>query len=123
VDTGATGFITDTILKSLKIMDKTDLDILIFYSPMNWLTQVERQGVPDNTVSVAKSLGRLNKKLSKVFAIICPIFEMSDFNALKSIEFKQILWKYNIPHFETIMEAGIALRHAAQYAQYLEKQS
>jgi len=123
VDTGAIGFITDTIIKSVKIMDKSDLDILVFYSPMNWLTQIERQGVPDNTNSVARSLGRLNKKLSKVFVIICPIFEMSEFNAKKSLDFKQILWKNNIPHFETIMEAGIALKHAIHYSQYLQNSS
>lgn len=123
IDTGATGFLTDTIIKSLKVMDKMDLDILIFYSPMNWLTQMERQGVPDNTNAVARSLGRLNKKLSKVFAIICPIFEMSEFNAKKSIEFKQILWEYKIAHFESIAEAGIALKHAIQYSRYLQNQN
>jgi acetyl-CoA synthetase (ADP-forming)/acetyltransferase len=123
VDTGATGFLIDTILKSLKIMDKTNLDILIFYSPMNWLTQIERQGVPGQTLSVARSLGRLNTKLTKVFTIICPIFEMSEFNAKKSIEFKQILWEHNIAHFETILEAGNALKHAIHYSQYLQNPS
>ena len=120
IDTGATGFITDTVIKSVKVMDKSDLDILIFYSPMNWLTQIERQGVPDHTTSVARSLGRLNRKLSKIFAIICPIFEMSEFNAKKSLEFKQLLWENNIPHFESIIEAGVALKHAYRYSNCLK---
>jgi len=123
VDTGAIGMIVDTIIKSLKVMDKANLDILVFYSPMNWLTQLERQGVPDNTNSVARSLGRLNRKLSKVFVMICPIFEMSEFNAKKSIEFKQILWEHKIAHFESIAEAGIALKHAVRYSNYVRNQN
>jgi acyl-CoA synthetase (NDP forming) len=122
VDTGATGFIIDTVIKSLKVMDKSNLDILVFYSPMNWLTQIERQGVPEHTMSVARSLGRLNRKLLKVFVIICPILEMTEFNAKKSIEFKQILWEHNIAHFESIMEAGVALKHACRYSNYLRNQ-
>ncbi|TFG04780.1 MAG: hypothetical protein EU536_03810 [Promethearchaeota archaeon] len=115
IDTGATGFIIDTVIKSLKLMDKADLDILVFFSPMNWLTQMERQGIPGHTMSVARSLGRLNEKLVKPFIIICPILEMSEFNAAKSLEFKKTLWKKQVPHFETIRDAATALIQAYHY--------
>ncbi|MHA1265030.1 MAG: CoA-binding protein [Candidatus Helarchaeota archaeon] len=123
VDTGATGLIIDPVIKAIKLMDKAGCDILVFYSPMNWLSQIERQGAPGHTLSVARSLGRLNKKLAATFIIICPILQLTEFNAKISLPFKEILWKRGVPHFETIARAAIALNHAVKYRQKWEKVS
>jgi acyl-CoA synthetase (NDP forming) len=122
VDTGAVGFIIDTILKSVKAIDTDpNIDIIVYYTPINWITQLERQGVEGNTLAVARSLGRLNKKLKKSFLIICPMFELSDFNAKMSLKFKETIWKSYIPHFNTIRGAAIALTQALQYSEYMQR--
>jgi acetyl-CoA synthetase (ADP-forming)/acetyltransferase len=123
VDTGASGFIIDTVIRALKIMDKAGSDILVFYSPMNWLSQLERQGAPGYTLGVARSMGRLNKHLSSTFLIICPILEMSEFNAAVSLKFKKALWKKHVPHFESITDAAMALNHALNFSATGEKRS
>jgi acyl-CoA synthetase (NDP forming) len=122
VDTGAVGFIIDTIIKSIKFIDKDpNIDTIIYYTPINWLTQMERQGVEGHTLSVARSLGRLNKKLEKLFFIICPIFEMTEFNAKMSVKFKEAITKKRIPHFESIEGAARALQHTCEYRAHLQK--
>ncbi|MHA1276170.1 MAG: CoA-binding protein [Candidatus Helarchaeota archaeon] len=116
VDTGAVGFIIDTVIKSIRYIDKDpNIDSIIYFTPINWLTQLERQGVEGHTLSVARSLGRMNKKLTKLFLIICPIFEMTEFNAKMSIKFKEAITKKYIPHFETIEGAVRALNGAYHY--------
>ncbi len=121
VDTGATGMIIDTVIKSIKIMDTDNIDIIVFYVPINWISQVERQGAEGFTASIARSLGRTSKNLRSLFAVICPIFELSEFNARISLEFKDALWKKFVPHFETISNAAIALNHALNYSEYINK--
>ncbi len=122
VDTGAVGLIIDTIIKSIKIIDKNpNIDTIIFYSPINWLTQLERQGARGHTVSVARSLGRMNKKLRSLFFIICPIFEFSEFNTRMSLKFKEVITKKSIPHFESIKGAAVALDLAIRYNEYLKR--
>jgi len=119
IDTGAVGFIIDTIIKSVKIIDADpNIDVIVYYTPMNWITQLERQGVEGNTLATARSLGRINKKLSKLFLLICPMFELSEFNAKMSLKFKETIWKSYIPHFDTIRGAAIALTQAIQYYEH-----
>ncbi len=121
VDTGATGMLIEVIIKSINWMESDpNLDMIVFFVPINWLSQLERQGAEGYTASVARSLGRLNKRLTKLFLIICPILQMSEFNTRVSLKFKDILWKKYIPHFESINGAAIALNHAIRYSEYLE---
>ncbi|NVM30488.1 MAG: CoA-binding protein [Candidatus Helarchaeota archaeon] len=124
VDTGAMGMFIDNIIKSIKWMDTDpNLDIIAFFMPLNWLSQLERHGAVGYTTSVARSLWRMNKKLTKTFFIICPIFQMSEFNAKISLQFKEVLWKKFIPHFENIIGAATALNHAIRYSEYLQTQT
>ncbi len=122
VDTGAMGMIIDTIIKSLKIMDTDpDLDLIGFYTPINWLSQVERQGATGYMASISRSLGRVAKKMDKLFFVICPIVEMTEFNARVSLTFKDALWKKYVPHFESIARAATALTHAIHYSEIRDK--
>ena len=98
-----------------------DLDIIGFYTPINWLSQLERHGASGYMAAIARSLGRVTKKMDKLFFVICPIVEMTEFNAKVSLTFKEALWKKFVPHFESIARATTALSHVVNYSRYGKK--
>ncbi|MFX1297738.1 MAG: hypothetical protein ACFFD2_23185, partial [Promethearchaeota archaeon] len=95
--------------------------IIVSYVPINWISQIERRGAPQFTSSIARSFGRMNKKITSLFCMICPIQEMTEFNTKISLQFKDVLWKKDIPHFESIAGAATALNHAIEYCEHLKK--
>ncbi|NVM52323.1 MAG: CoA-binding protein [Candidatus Helarchaeota archaeon] len=121
IDTGAMGTLIDTVIKSIKLMDTDlNLDIIVAFIPINWISIIERTGAQGYVRSVARSLGRMSNKLTKLFVVICPIYEISEFNIKVSLQFKEALWKKYVPHFESITDAATALNHAVQYLRYFQ---
>ncbi|MHA1145371.1 MAG: CoA-binding protein [Candidatus Helarchaeota archaeon] len=122
IDTGASGVLAELLFRTMKILDADpNIDMIGLYLPVSWISQLERMGVKNFVSSVARSFGRINKKISKFFFMINPVLEISEFDTRVGQEFKKVLHKKNLPFFDTTMNAAIACRHLVDYQDYLTK--
>ena len=120
IDTGASGIFPDLAMKTIKILDEDpSIDIIVNYLPINWLSDVERQGLKKFCKSTARSYGRLNGKLTKTFLFINPILALTEFDAVVAKDFRTELFKKHVPYFNTIKDTAIALRHLREYQKKL----
>ncbi len=116
IDTGASGVNPDLALKTIKILDEDpSIDIIVNYLPINWVSDVEKQGLKNFCRSTARSFGRLNRKLTKPLLFINPILTLTSFDATAANDFRKLLYKDNVPHFNTISDTAVALRHLRNY--------
>lgn len=122
IDTGASGTLPDLLFKTVRILDADPLiDLIALFLPISWVAQLERMGVSKYVASLARSFGRLNKKLSKLFVQITPMIEYSEFTTRVTLEYKQVVQKKQIPFFDTKIDAAVACRHLLDYVEYLQK--
>ena len=122
IDTGASGVLVDLSIKTIKLLEADEnIDIIINYMPMNWMGKLEKQGVKGFCGSIARSFGRLNRRLTKPLIFINPLLDITEFDAKVTIPFRTTLYKKGIPFFYTIKDTARALRNLLKYQNYLSK--
>ncbi|NHI92907.1 MAG: hypothetical protein EAX96_10435 [Candidatus Lokiarchaeota archaeon] len=122
IDTGASGVLVDLTLKAIKALDiDENIDIIVNYLPINWVSELERQGAKNYCNTIARSFGRLNRNLTKTLIFINPLLELSEFDAKVTVPFRTILQKKHVPFFYNIQDTAITLRHLLNYQEYLAK--
>ncbi|MHA1301485.1 MAG: CoA-binding protein [Candidatus Helarchaeota archaeon] len=122
IDTGSAGSNLDLLIKTIKILDQAGtIDIIILYLPVHWLkTFGEFVGV-ELITSMARSFGRLNKKLNSQLIIISPFLVVDEEVAKISMKFRETLHNKNVLCFFGIRDAAIALRKIIDYAKFHNK--
>ncbi|MHA1382834.1 MAG: CoA-binding protein [Candidatus Helarchaeota archaeon] len=118
LDIGPSVANVDLVLKSIKILEEEEnIDIILFYIPTHWLAAYEKVIKKGYAVSLAQDLGQLNRKLSKLLIVICPLFTMKEFDLQITQKFREELYKMHIPFFLSSKDAAIGIRKLRDYTQ------
>ena len=123
IDLGATGTLERVFLSSLKyVAEDPQIDILIHYQPIDWLAETEAHiGTGKGYASgVARSLGRLSRKLEKPLIQLCPILQLDEKIAEIYPKFIEILYKEGIPNFSSMPRLAKALTNLNEYMAFLK---
>jgi acyl-CoA synthetase (NDP forming) len=121
VDLGASGTIDRVFLESIKfIAQDPKIDIVINYQPIDWICQTEAElGINDYARSVARSYGRLVKKLEKPLIQLSPVLQFDKRVADLYLEYIELLRKRGVPNFTSMVRLAVALNHLNEYLQHL----
>ncbi|HUX98227.1 MAG TPA: CoA-binding protein [Candidatus Deferrimicrobium sp.] len=122
VDLGASGTLDKVFLNSIKyISEDPNIDVIIHYQPIDWIAQAEIEfGGGSYGFSLAKSLGRLAKKLEKPIIQLTPLFQVETRIAEIYPKFIEILRAKGIPNFTSMVRLAVALNYLNDYMVYLE---
>ncbi len=123
VDLGASGTIDRVFLNSIKyVSNDPSIDIVINYQPLEWIVNMEERfagsGYP---ASIARSLGRVIKKIEKPLIHLTPILSYDTKVAEIFPKFIEILRKRGIPHFLSMERLAVALTHLNEYIHFLNR--
>ncbi|MHA1649379.1 MAG: CoA-binding protein [Candidatus Helarchaeota archaeon] len=124
VDLGASGTIDRVFLSSLRyIAEDPSIDCVIHYQPIDWVVHSEMEfGGQGYSWSVARSLGRLAKnKLKKPLIQLMPIFEIEPKISEVYPKFIEILRKYGVPNFNSMIRLAKSLNHLNEYVEFHSK--
>jgi len=124
VDLGASGTIDRVFLNSIKYVSRDpSIDVIINYQPLEWIINMEERfagtGYP---ASVARSMGRLARKIEKPLIHLTPILSYDTKFAEVFPKFVEVLRKKGIPHFVSMERLAVALTHLNEYIQFLNRQ-
>jgi len=123
IDLGATGTLERVFLLSLKyVAEDPQIDIVIHYQPIDWIAETETHiGSGKGYASgVARSLGRLSRKLEKPLIQLCPILQLDEKIAEIYPKFIEILYKMGVPNFNSMPRLAKALLNLNEYMAFLK---
>jgi acyl-CoA synthetase (NDP forming) len=124
IDLGATGTLERVFLSSLKyVAEDPQIDIVIHYQPIDWLAETEAHIGPAKgyAAGVARSLGRLARKLEKPLIQLSPILQLDEKIAEIYPKFMEILYKEGVPNFNSMPRLATALKSLNKYIEFLNK--
>ncbi len=121
VDLGASGTLDRVFLNSIKyIAEDPNVDVIINFQPIDWICQAEIEfGVSDFVRSVARSYGRLARKLEKPFIQLSPILHVDNKIADVYSNYIELLRKKGVPHFTSMPRLAVALKKLNAYVEFL----
>ncbi|MHA1378118.1 MAG: CoA-binding protein [Candidatus Helarchaeota archaeon] len=119
IDTGSAGMNPDLLIKTIKLLDQDDnIDMIILYLPAHWLKDFGEFVGLELVTSMARTLGRVNKKIDSQLIIISPFLRVDQAIAEISMKFRETLHKKNVLCFFRIRDAAIALRKIIDYSKF-----
>ena len=103
------------------VAEDPNVDVVINYQPIDWITQEEIEFLGEGyTRYLARSYGRLVKKLNKPFIQLVPCIAIEKSTAEMFPSFIEILRQKGIPHFTSMKRLAIALTHLNEYVRFLK---
>ncbi len=122
IDTGSAGANPDLLVRTMKILDQDGtVDIILLYLPAHWLKTFGVFAGTEIITSMARSLGRLNKKLNSQLIIVSPFLAVDEEVAQISKRFRETLHEKNVICFLGMRDAAIALRKIIDYSKFHNK--
>ncbi len=121
VDLGASGTLERVFLNAIKYISQDPrIDVVINFQPVDWIAQAEIEfDVKNYALSVARSYGRLIKKLEKPLIHLSPNFQLDVQIAQIYPKFLEILRSKGVPLFTSMQRLAVSLIKFNRYLRYL----